>query len=292
MKSTTFADFLNLPLVGSDINITIFSTLSECKPHSVIFAKKYSSDTVDILSQRQDILAIVTHEYAGKITCPHLLSENPRLDYLKIIKEFFTEQQTQFGIHPTAVIEKGAIIGKDVYIGANSYVGAQVSIGDRTYVNPNVVIDGETSIGADCHIKSGAVIGQCGFGFERNEEGIPIYFPQIGKIKIGNHVHIGANTCIDRATLACTVIGDHVKIDNLVHIAHNDEINENTLITAGAIFSGSVSVGKNCWVAPNVCIKEKTQIGDNSFIGLGAVVIRNVETKSVVIGNPAKELKK
>lgn len=292
MKSTTIAHFLSLPLLGENIEIDTFSTLSECKSNSVIFANKYNLDAVGTLSQRKDVLAIVTYEYAGKITCPHLLSENPRLDYLKVIKEFFVEKQTQFGIHPTAVIEKGANVGENVYIGAHCYVGAQVSIGDRTYVNSNVVIDGETSIGTDCYIKSGAVIGQTGFGFERNAEGVPEYFPHLGKIIIGNHVYIGANSTIDRATLGLTLIADHVKVDNLVHIAHNDEINENTLITAGVIFSGGVRVGKNCWIAPNVCIKEKTKIGDHSLVGLGAVVIRDVEEYTTVAGNPAKELKK
>lgn len=292
MKISQISQFLNLPFQGEDLEIKTFSTLNECRDHSVVFAKKYSEENVAFLSENKNILAIVTPEYAEKIKCSHIISSNPRMDYLCILQEFFMPKRTQFGIHSTAVVEDGAIIGKDVYIGSNCYIGAQVTIGDRTYIHSNVVIEGDTQIGHDCYIKSGAVIGQCGFGFERDEHGVPQYFPQLGKVKIGNYVHIGANNTIDRAALGDTILHNHVKLDNLVHIAHNDEIKENTLITAGVIFSGGVEVGKNSWIAPNVCIKEKIKLGENSFVGLGAVVIKDVEDNTVVIGNPAKELKK
>ncbi|MEG1498199.1 MAG: UDP-3-O-(3-hydroxymyristoyl)glucosamine N-acyltransferase [Bacteroidales bacterium] len=291
MKSSQISQFLKLPLQGEDLEIKTFSTLAECTPNTVVFAKKYSEKNAIFLSENNQILAIVALEYAGKLNCPHILSENPRMDYLRILQEFFAPKQTQFGIHPTAVVEIGVQIGKEVYIGANCYIGSQVIIGDRTYIHANVVIESETQIGHDCCIKSGAIIGQAGFGFERDSNGVPQPFPQLGKIKIGNYVHIGANTCVDRAALGTTIIDDNVKIDNLVHIAHNDEIKENTLITAGVVFSGGVIVGKNSWIAPNVCIKEKMQIGKNSFLGLGAVIIRDVAENTVVVGNPAKELK-
>ena len=121
------------------------------------------------------------------------------------------------------------------------------------------------------------VIGQPGFGFEKDENGQPIHFPHLGKIKIGNHVYIGANTAIDRATLNSTIIGDHVKIDNLVHIAHNVIIDDCSYIIAGTILGGGVHVGKDCWLAPNVSVKQQLHVGNGSLVGLGAVVIKDVE---------------
>lgn len=151
---------------------------------------------------------------------------------------------------------------------------------------------GNVIIGEECNIKSGVVIGQAGFGFEKDENGIPIHFPHLGRIVIGNNVYIGANTVIDRATLTSTIIGDHVKIDNLVHIAHNVIIGDYSYIIAGTILGGGVHIGKNCWIAPNVSIKQQLSIGDNALVGLGAVVLKNVDDNMIVVGNPAKILEK
>lgn len=253
MDSSVIATFLNKQLFGSNIEVTKFSSLSELNDNCVVFCKKYSVDLARVLNEHKVILAIVTPEYEGKIDCSYIISENPRLDYLRVLKKFFNENKKEQGIHATAVVEEGAQLGLDVFIGANCYIGRDVIIGDNTYISPNVVIDGKTIIGNNCYFKSGSVIGQTGFGFERNADGIPEYFPHFGTIEIGNNVHIGANNTIDRGTLGVTKIGDNVKTDNLVHIAHNDTIGESSLITAGVIFSGGVIVGKQCWIAPNVC---------------------------------------
>ena len=293
MDSSIIATFLNKKLFGSNIEVTKFSSLSELNDNCVVFCKKYSVDLAKVLNEHKVILAIVTPEYEGKIDCSYIISENPRLDYLRVIKEFFVEHKDQINaIHPTAVIEDGAKLGECVYIGANCYIGKNVIIGDRTHINPNVVIVGDTVIGTDCFIKSGVVIGQSGFGFEINENGIPEHFPHVGKIGIGSNVYIGANTAIGRGTLGSTIIHDNVKIDNLVHIAHNDVIGENSFVIAGAILGGGVEIGKNCWVAPNVSIKQQTRVGDNALVGLGAVVLKDVDNNTVVVGNPAKILKK
>ena len=292
MDSSVIATFLNKQLFGSNIEVTKFSSLSELNDNCVVFCKKYSVDLARVLNEHKVILAIVTPEYEGKIDCSYIISENPRLDYLRVLKKFFNENKKEQGIHATAVVEEGAQLGLDVFIGANCYIGRDVIIGDNTYISPNVVIDGKTIIGNNCYFKSGSVIGQTGFGFERNADGIPEYFPHFGTIEIGNNVHIGANNTIDRGTLGVTKIGDNVKTDNLVHIAHNDTIGESSLITAGVIFSGGVIVGKQCWIAPNVCVKEKTVIGDKGYIGIGAVVIKSVNAETIVVGNPAKQLMK
>lgn len=286
------ARLIGRPHRGADIEIHTFSSLSNIQPQSVVFAKKHHDDTVRLLNQYNNILAIVSPEYEGQLTCPHILSNQPRLDYLRVIRAYFAHENRFQGIHPTAVIEDGAQIAENVTIGANCYIGSEVRIGANTYIWPNVVITGKTTIGTDCCIKSGAIIGQAGFGFEYNEQGEPEAFPHVGEIIIGNRVYIGANTAVDRGTLEATVIHDGAKIDNLVHIAHNDIIGDNALIIAGASLGGGVRVGKNAWIAPNASVKQQLTIGEHSVVGLGAVVIRAVEDRTTVAGNPAKKIEK
>lgn len=293
IKSSGIASHLNLELVGEDVVIKTFSQLSNIQENTVVFAKKYNDSFVELLNAHREILAIVTIDYKGKLSCPHVLSKNPRLDYIKVLTDFFEPVDPDKGkIDPTAVIKKGAVLGKNITVGANSYIGPQVIIGDNTIIHPNVVIDNNVTIGHDCEIKSGTVIGQSGFGFERNENGEPIRFPHLGKVIIGNYVSIGANNTVDRATLGATIMEDYVKTDNLVHIAHNDVIKFGSLITAGAIFSGGVTVGEKSWVAPNTCFMQQITIGSNSTIGLGAVVLKNVDDNAVMVGNPARKLEK
>ncbi len=292
MKSSLIAEFLGKKLNGPDIDIVHYSTLSNSQAHTVVFAKKFEEQYIRSLNLAgKELLAIVTPEYRDRLSCSYILSENPRLDYLKTIEEFFFTEDRQTGVHLTAVIEEGAVLGENVYIGANCYIGEKVTVGRNTRIYPNVVIMGETTIGEDCYIKSGTVIGQPGFGFEKDTNGIPVHFPHMGKVLIGDHVYIGAATTIDRATLEATVIGNHVKIDNLVHIAHNVVIEDASYIIAGTILGGGVHVGKDCWIAPNVTVKQQLRIGNGSLIGLGAVVVKEVNENTVVAGNPAKFLK-
>lgn len=119
-----------------------------------------------------------------------------------------------------------------------------------------------------------------------------IKFPHYGNIILEDDVEIGNNVCIARGALSNTILRKGVKVDNLVHIAHNVDVGENTQIIAHAIIAGSVKIGKNCWIAPASCIKNQVVIGDNVLIGMGAVVLKNVESNSVMIGNPAKLLRK
>lgn len=292
MKCSEIAYYLGKECYGLDGEICSFSSLTEIKPGSLVFAKKFDEKILTVLNATPGILAIVTPDYKDKLIISYILSSNPRLDYLKVLEKFFFAKEIKTGIHPTAVVEAGAEIGKGVYIGANCYIGDEVKVGEGTIICPNVIIDGKCVVGKYTYIKSGVVIGQAGFGFERDEDGIPIHFPHVGKVIIGDYVYVGANTAIDRATLENTVIGDYVKIDNLVHIAHNVVVDQGAYIIAGTILGGGVHVGKNCWIAPNVSVKQQLHIGDGALVGLGAVVLKDVEENTVVAGSPAKFLKK
>ena len=286
------ATFLQKKYVGKNVDIRFFSTLDKIEPNSIVFAKKYSDELVEKLNDHLDILVIAINDYQNKLKCPHILSANPRLDYLRVIDHFFNSKEKKKGIHPSAVIEQEVGLGQGVYIGANCYIGKDVNIGDNTEIHHNVVILGNVSIGRDCYIKSGAVIGEEGFGFEVNEEGIPEHFPHAGKIEIGNNVFIGSNTTIERGTIGATIIEDNVKIDDLVQIGHNSRTGKNTMITVGAVLCGGVIVGNNCYVAPHVTVREKVVVEDDCFLGMGAVVLKDVTTGTTIIGNPGKVLVK
>lgn len=291
--ASSIAKFLHYSFIGDDIEIKSFSQLSDIKANTIVFAKKYKDEFCEVLNSSCEVCAIVVPEYSGKLKCSYIISNNPRLDYIKVLTEFFEPVDLNYGkIHPSAVIEPGAIIGTNITIGAHVYISSRTIIGDNCIIHPNVTIDNIVTIGNYCEIKSGTVIGQSGFGYERNKNGVPTRFPHLGSVRIGNNVSIGANNTVDRATLGETIIEDNVKTDNLVHIAHNDHIMNGTLLTAGAIFSGGVTVGKNSWVAPNTCFMQQITLGDESVIGLGAVVLKDVEAKSVMVGNPAKALVK
>ena len=291
MKSLEIAHFLKKELIGENIEISTFSSLSNLLDNSVVFAKRYTKEYTDILSKAKNVLAILCKDYDNKVSIPHIISTNPRMDYLRVVSEFFVEKEMSIGIHPSATIEAGAIIGNNVSIGAHCYIGANVIIGNNTTILPNVSVIGKVTIGESCYIKPGVVIGGPGFGFEFDEDGIPVHFPHTGEIVIGNNVMIGSNSTIDRATIDATIIGDNVKIDNLVQIAHNCIIGKNSLIIGGAMIGGGVSIGESSWIAPNVTILQQVKIGSHCKVGIGSVVLRNVKDGMTVFGNPAKKIR-
>ncbi len=219
-----------------------------------------------------------------------LVVNNPKLAIAKAGNEFFVEKITP-EIHPSAIIHPDAQIGKNVYIGPNTVI-ENCTIGDDTIIDANVHIYSPVIIGKHCTVKSGAVLGGMGFGFEKDENGNLFRFPQIGNLFIGDYVEIGANTCIDRGALSDTVIGDHCKINNLCHIAHNNKIGKNVVITAQVNISGSNVIEDDVWIAPNATIRGWIRIGNGATIGMGTVVTKDVPAGETWVGNPARKLEK
>lgn len=224
--------------------------------------------------------------------CNYIIVENPRLTFKHIIELFFMEQEVVYEIEASAFIHPTAVISPKVKIGHNVVIEQNVVIEDFTIIGSNTVLLKNTHIGKRVKIGCNTTIGGIGFGYEKNEKNEYELIPHIGNVIIEDDVEIGNNTTIDRAVLGSTMIKKNVKIDNLVHIAHGVEIDENSLIIANAMIAGSVKIGKNSWIAPSASILNKKIIGSNVVVGMGAVVIKDVASEDVVAGNPAKSLKK
>lgn len=219
----------------------------------------------------------------------YIFADHPRLAILNFINEFWTQSSDEvfdndLDVHPNATL------GKNVKIGRYCSIGSDVTIDDNSTIGNNTTIMHAT-IGKNCVIGSNVTIGGDGFGFE-DEDNEVIAFPHLGGVIIGDCVRIGSSTCVDRASLGNTIIEDHAKIDNLVHVAHNVKIGRAAKVIAMSIIGGSTTIGKNSWVAPGASLRDWISVGDNALVGLGAVVTRNVEDGQAVVGNPARVIEK
>lgn len=218
----------------------------------------------------------------------YLVVEDPKLFFTKILIEFFTTKKDH-SVHPSAIIHEEAKLGANVHIGPNVCIGKSV-IGERTIIEGNCYIYDNVVIGKDCHIQPNSTIGSSGFGYVKDEKNIPIRVPHFGGVLIGDNVDIGASTCIDRGTLGNTIIGDNVKIDNLVHVAHNVKVGQGSYLIANSMIGGSTDIGENVWIAPSSSLINKISIADNSVIGMSAVVTKDVVEEGTYAGFPARPL--
>ncbi len=173
-----------------------------------------------------------------------------------------------------------------------SVIGDNVIIGDNTEIRHHVVIGDNTVIGNNCLVKSHTVIGEEGFGFERDENGVPIRIPHLGRVVIGNNVEIGALNTVMRGTLDDTIVADNVKTDDHVHIGHNVYIGRGCVITACAEISGSAKIGEMTSLGPNCSVMNGISIGSNCIVGLGTVVTKSLPNDVVAAGCPARVLRK
>lgn len=298
------AKFIDGEVVGDEFTvITGVSGIKEANAGDITFLAnpKYFS-----LMNQTRASAIITSRDVEKTTKPIIRTENPSLAFAKIISFVMPSEVTYpKGIHPTAILGKKVSLGQNAAIGAYTVVEDNVSIGDNTIIYSGCFIGGNTkigsatliyanvsireriTIGSRVIIHSGTVIGSDGFGFVMIK-GLHHKIPQIGTVQIGDDVEIGANVTIDRARFDKTVIGRGTKIDNLVQIAHNVIIGENSIIVAQAGISGSTVIGKNVTLAGQAGLVGHITIGDNAIVAAQAGVTKSVPADTFVSGYPAR----
>jgi len=303
------AAHLHLPLRGDPgRQLTGAATLEDAGPYQLAFASgpKY----FDAAARSAAGCIIAAPELPGADGQTIIESPQPRAHFAQALALLFPAPPVRPGIHASAVIEEGAhvdpsaeieafvTIGRDAHIGARTRIGAgstvsaATTIGDDCLLRPRVSIYERVTIGARCVIHSGVVIGADGFGFEM-AGGAWNKVPQVGTVLIGDDVEIGANTCIDRATLGATVIGDGAKLDNMVHIGHNCTIGRHVVIAAQTGLAGGVSIGDYAVVGGQVGIGDKARIESKAIVGSGAGILTSkiVRAGEPVWGTPARPLR-
>lgn len=235
--------------------------------------------------------------------------DEPEKAFARIITRFFKPEITISGIDETAFVHNSVTLGKNVSLGKNVVVSAGCKIGDNVKIYHNSVVYENVEIGNDVIIYSnvnirenckignrvilhcGSVIGADGFGYSTDEKGVYHKIPQIGNVILEDDVEVGANATIDRAAMGSTLVGKGVKIDNLVMIAHNVTIGENTVMSAQVGISGSTNVGKNNILAGQVGVAGHLEIGDGVVLLAQAGVSKSIPKAGYYFGSPAKEVK-
>jgi UDP-3-O-[3-hydroxymyristoyl] glucosamine N-acyltransferase len=306
-KLGKLADLLNTRLDGeSDTIVNGVNGINEAGPGDLTFVHNPKYATAIATTKAAAIILDEDTDRAGK---PALRTDQPYLAFAGALRIFAPDQNLPrtvseqafvspdaelgegVGIGPFAVIDKGAKIGARSVVGAGSFIGAGVTVGADCIIYPNVTVREYCSLGDRVILQPGAVIGGDGFGFAPAPDGIH-KVPQIGRVIIGDDAEIQANACIDRGTVTNTIIEAGVKVDNLVQLAHNVQIGENTMIASQTGIAGSTIIGKRCIFGGQVGLVGHINIDDDVTFGAQAGVIKDMKGPEVYWGTPARPLAK
>lgn len=309
IKVKEAADFVGGEIFGNpDLEFSNVAKIEEADQGDLTFL--YLSAYQKFLdTTKASVILIKSNIERTRDDITYIVVENPQIEFQKIISKYFDEPPELNGIDPSAfidesvqlgdnisigknvVIERDCKIGNNVKIFHNCVVMKNSGIGDNSLLYPNVTIREKSEIGNKVIIHPGTVIGSDGFGFASDDKGVFHKIPQIGNVIIEDNVELGSNVSVDRASLGSTVIKKGAKIDNLVQIAHNVIIGENTVISAQTGVSGSTKVGKNCMFGGQVGIVGHIEIADEAIILAQSGVSKGIPNKGKYFGSPAKEIK-
>ena len=303
------ADLLSGRIEGDEnVMIDKLSKIEEGEPGSISFLvnPKY----IPYLYKTKASLVIINEDFelTAPVSASLLRVKSADKAFAKLLEVYNQVKLNKTGISKLGFISEGAKVGENIYlgefafIGENSRIGNNVKIYPQVYIGDNVEIDdnttlfsgvkiySESKIGKNCIIHSGTVIGSDGFRFATEDN---TKVPQIGNVVIEDDVEIGANCAIDRATLGSTLIKRGVKFDNLIHIAHNVEVGENTYIAANVIIAGSTKIGKNCMFSGQVGIVGHIKIADNTMLAAQSGVSKSItKPGEIQMGSPSFDINK
>lgn len=303
------ADYLHGEIVGNpDAQVENFAKIEEGKPRTISFLSnpKY---THYIYETKAEVVLVNNDFEPDKPVSATLIKVPDAYAALASLLNMVNSLKPQKkGVEEMSFVSPSAKVGDGVYVGAFAYIGEKAEIGENSkiypqaYIGDNVKIGNNVTIysgvkiyhdciiGDNCILHSGVVIGSDGFGFSQ-QEGVYHKIPQLGNVVLEQDVEIGANTTIDRAVMGSTIIRKGVKLDNLIQIAHNCEVGQNTVMAAQVGIAGSTKVGESCVLGGQVGIGGHITIGSRSQIGAQSGIISNIKEDSELMGSPAYPLK-
>ena len=303
------AAFIQGEIIG-DENATVhtFAKIEEGIPGAISFLSnpKYTP----YIYETEASIVLVNKDFTPEqeVKATLIKVDNAYESLAKLLNLYEMSKPKRTGIDPRAYVAETAKIGKDVYIAPFACIGDHAEVGDNTVIHPHATVGGGAKIGSNCILyanatvyhdcrvgnncilHAGCVIGADGFGFAPTPQGYE-KIPQIGIVILEDNVEVGANTCIDRATMGATVIHSGVKLDNLIQIAHNDEIGSHTVMAAQVGIAGSTKVGEWCMFGGQVGIAGHLKIVNQVNLGAQSGVPGNIKSGSQLIGTPPMELK-
>lgn len=303
------AEFIQGEIIGDEnASVHTFTKIEEGVPGSLSFLSnpKYTH----YIYSTQSSIVLVNRDFIAEkeIKATLIKVDNAYESLAKLLTLYEMSKPKKVGIDPLAFIAPTAKIGKDVYIAPFACVEDHAEVGDNTILHPhttigsnakvgnNCILYAQTTIYHDCRVgnncilHAGSVIGADGFGFAPTSEGYS-KIPQIGIVILEDDVEIGANTCVDRATMGATIIHKGVKLDNLVQVAHNDEIGSHTVMAAQAGIAGSTKVGEWCMIGGQVGLAGHLKLGDKIGIAAQSGIASNISSNTNIMGSPAFEVK-
>ena len=310
-KATDIAAFLNGEVVGdSNVKVSGISKIEEGKPGTLSFLANPKYESYIYKTNASIVLVNNTFQPRSEIKTTLIKVKDAYQAFGSLLDLYEkAKKDSRKGIENPSHIHETAKIGTDVYIGAFTSIGRNASVGNDTKIFPQVFIGDNVTVGENCIIyagvriyddcvignncilHAGAVVGSDGFGFAPQEDGTYKKIPQLGNVVLEDDVEIGANTAIDCGTFGSTIIRKGAKIDNLVQIAHNCEIGENTVIAGQTGLAGSCKVGKNCKFAGQVGLAGHLTIGNNVQIGAQSGVSKSIKDNETVLSSPAVNYK-
>ncbi|HYQ58971.1 MAG TPA: UDP-3-O-(3-hydroxymyristoyl)glucosamine N-acyltransferase [Draconibacterium sp.] len=310
-KATDIASFLNGEIVGDgNVKVSHVSKIEDGKPGTLAFLANPKYEHFIYETKASAVLVNKSFNPKEPISAT-LIKVDDAYQAFAALLDLYVQAKAGMkkGIEQPCFIAESATVGQDVYIGAFAYLGNNVKIGDNVKIYPQVHVGDNVTIGNNCIlypgakvyddckignrciIHSGAVLGADGFGFAPQEDGTYKKIHQIGNTILEDDVEIGANTTIDCGTMESTIIKKGVKLDNLIQIAHNVEIGENTVMAAQTGISGSTKVGKNCMFGGQVGLGGHINVGDHVTLGAQSGVVSNLKSNQTLLGSPAIEIK-
>jgi len=308
-NAQSIADFLGGTVEG-DANVCVsdVAKIEEGKAGKLAFLANPKYNKYIYETEASIVIINQDFELEGEVKATLIRVPDAYKAFASLLELVQAAKGSKTGIENPSFIDSTATIGNDFYFGAFAYIGKNVRIGNHVKIYPQAYIGDNVSIGDDCILYSGvkiyedtkigdscilhagAVIGADGFGFAQGENGKYKKIPQVGNVILEDFVEIGANTTIDCATMGSTIIRKGTKIDNLVQIAHNVEIGENTVMASQTGISGSTKVGSNCQFGGQVGVAGHISIGDNVNLGGRTGVANSIKSNRTVLGAPAMDI--